>query len=220
MPALVGGWNDQNYKVVVCGRDIRCVVLGESHDNKQYIAKQAELIELVRPELVLHEFGAAHIYDPQARRYCWQPQRKADHGPVKGFPTPLIEQADRLGHKIVGIDLTFIELHIAHCRLAHVQPDKFKWVQVGKSLFHGYLVKRSNPSYEFTHLDPVTLRLRDAQMVKEIGLYEKQSKLPIIVIVGDHHAGNFHNRKLLREHGFGYIIVHQTRVVKSESVGS
>lgn len=56
----------------------------------------------------------------------------------------------------------------------------------------------------------MTVALRDAKMIEMIGHYERLSDAPLAVIVGAHHAGNFHQRKLLQQHGFDYVVIDQT----------
>ncbi len=220
-PEIISGWNDWNYQVVVCGKRIRCLIVGELHYRPEHISKQLELIELVKPEFVLHEFGPAWIYDPQGGGYRLQSQRSIrdgiDNDSLERFPELLTQQAERLNHKIVGIDLTTAELDIALWRLTKERPDEFEWKQVGEHPFDGCIIKRDDPDYEFTTQDPLIMELREARMVKEIGRFEKISKAPIVVIVGDCHAENFYTHGLFRGCRFGYVVIHQTKLNRAES---
>lgn len=214
-PELLREWNRGQYRIKQMGRSIRCVVFGESHYCELQMARQAELIELVRPEVLLHEFGnPAMVYDPArpgSRAYLRASRRVV-------FPAPLIEQASRLGHRIVGIDLSLQEISIAHYHLALDHPEDFDWQ--GDNVTDGVLVKRQDPHYQFTAADPITMRIRDARMSWEIGKWERKMKTPLLVVVGAHHARNFYRRKLLAQFGFGCAFVHQTEELRRCSTAS
>lgn len=203
-PELLREWNDGQYRIKRTGRSIRCVVFGESHYCELQMARQAELIELVRPEVLLHEFGnPAMVYDPTI------PGSKAylRASRLVVFPGPLITQAAALGHRIAGIDLSLGEIALAHYRLALQDPKRFEWV--GDGPLDGRLEKRKDRRYEFTAIDPITMRLRDARMVREIGKWEARLAAPLVVVVGDRHAQNFRRRELFAQFGFGCAFVHQ-----------
>lgn len=216
VPEVIHKWNTQKYQVIVCGRRVRCVVMGETHYVSENISMQSSLIELIRPEVVLHEAGNGWLYDPQGCGYSLQPGRAIqtgidDCGTSDLFPTRLIEQAHLLNHKLVGIDMTITETEQAYHQLAIERPKEFLWEQIGD--FPVYcLVKKGSPNYKFTALDPITFKLRDAHMVRMIQRWEKISQAPLIVIVGSNHARNFHEKGLLRACRFRYAIVNQTRV--------
>lgn len=113
--------------MLVQGQQIRCVILGEMHGHRDSIAKQTALIEVMRPQYVLHECAENWIYDPNKGGYYLPRGRKAadNDGPLGGVDKPLVEQANRLGHPVIGIDLGVNELDLVYQRLAKEQPDKF-----------------------------------------------------------------------------------------------
>jgi len=148
-PDLIRVWNSEGYLIVIRGSKIRSVILGEIHGNQEHLAKQAELIEILRPQIVLHEMGHGLIYEQRTGGYSWNSRRKISrddrfffNSMGRGFPSLLIQQADKLGRKIIGIDFTMLELDLAWRNLAILYPRRFKWFQYGKHSFEGIPFKK------------------------------------------------------------------------------
>lgn len=56
------GWSyDNHYTPRIEGKSPRVIIIGETHQNNNQIAKQEQLIDLVKPKVILHEMAGGAI---------------------------------------------------------------------------------------------------------------------------------------------------------------
>lgn len=112
---ILNNWNDEGYEISFYGKKPSVILLGESHTDIVARQKQEELIRLVKPEFVLHEFLSGYIYDPEKDLLTQQPKRRFDPNPKikKKLDTfterqtrEVLEMAKRVETTFVGCDMT------------------------------------------------------------------------------------------------------------------
>jgi len=141
-------WNDKNYHVEKYGNEFSVIIVGETHYNPEFEAKQIELTRLVRPEFVLHEFLGALIYNPITQKFEKQKGRifGENDGPEELYlPRGLIQAANEMGFKIIGCDLTQRELTKCEKQLAKDFPAKYRFNEEFEAA-----EKIGDPNYIFT----------------------------------------------------------------------
>lgn len=113
-------WQDSLYswQISSTSQRIGTIIVGEVHFNDGLQKRQLELIERVKPAVVLHELlSGAVLYDPARKLLLQQPGRQladADKQDYKNWRrkrqtsywSKFFDQADRLGHYLMGCDLT------------------------------------------------------------------------------------------------------------------
>jgi len=201
-------WNDCGYKIEYFGEDLKAIILGEIHEVREIIRKQLKLIAQIKPDFVLHEFGAAWVYDPKNKQFKPQIGRQFNivdrlRGP-DSFPGGLISLSHNYGFKIVGCDLSDGELTNAEKRFALQNPQKYK------------LIKRDPVG--LTPQSDELIPYRDLKMAELITAYQNKSTKPVITVLGNAHARNIHNGKLIQGKGFGYAYVDQTSESESTDI--
>ena len=126
---LLRSWNTNNFSIETYGETYSVIMLGEGHHDSGAPgaqAKQVELIELIKPEYVLYESLKGLIYDPKAREFRKQANRRFnlddldthDNKPDK----PIMEAADKIGFTIVGCDITSEELKVIEKTITRENP--------------------------------------------------------------------------------------------------
>jgi len=202
-------WNDKGYKVEFYGKELKVIVLGESHGYKDIMHKQLELINEVKPDFVLHEFGAAWIYDPHTDEFKPQPNRKFNRWDINPqsiiIPVGLVSASKKLGFKIIGCDLTEAEISFAARQIARENPSQYEYDEE-----YDLLSKPDAPYWIFTNQSKKVMPRRDEKMAEMILTYQAKTEKPLLTILGGVHAENIHNGKLIQEKGFGYAFVDQT----------
>ena len=207
---VIDKWNDKKYKVEKVGQRFSVVMLGETHNNAETQQKQIELIRIIRPEFVLHEFAFTWMYDPKTKIFKPQSGKLHDQGPDmsdKEFKRDLARltiEADALNFKIIGCDLSQEELIKFEQRLAQDYPKKYKY-----SPERGRVIKIRDPLYDFTAHSKELQPFREKRMMDTILECHQKSSKPIICIMGDGHARAIHRNKFLQRKSIDYIYVYQ-----------
>ncbi|KKP43685.1 MAG: hypothetical protein UR31_C0001G0009 [Parcubacteria group bacterium GW2011_GWA2_33_14] len=200
----VESWNDKGYLIEHSDESNRysIVIVGENHLMEEEWQKQAELIKIVKPEYVLHEWLGPLVYDPETKtfegatkdheNYATDEIRiKSKIGPY-GLPAELYDLAQELKFEIVGCDLSQKELRELEGRVGAEERG----------------IKKEGIYMPGT--DQQVVRIRDERMVKKIIEYQNKATRPIVVIVGWGHGTGIHDQQLLQQKGaLGYIYVNQ-----------
>lgn len=212
--SIIKKWNDAQYEIKSRGDDPNVIILGESHHEQSMIQKQLELIELIKPKYVLHEYAGGFVYDPKIQELKLQSRRLYDNVDKallesSGLENELRELADKLKFQIIGCDLTTAELDK---KLVEQFPQKYVYDD------DGLVVSVEDPDLTPSHFSPDAEMLRDAKIVEMISTYEKKSKKPLVVIIGNRHAHNIHDKRLLqKDDKVNYKYVNQDSGIKAES---
>ncbi|OGZ67546.1 MAG: hypothetical protein A3C58_02240 [Candidatus Staskawiczbacteria bacterium RIFCSPHIGHO2_02_FULL_34_10] len=199
-------WNNMGYLIEESdGSDkYSIIVLGESHMDEDQWEKQMELVKLVKPEYVLHEWLGGLIYNPEIGKFEGDDPGHKDYASdlIKtnnpnigshGLPAKLYDLSKEFNFKIVGCDLTKNEMQ----RVEEV----FKEEETGIKK-EGFYMPGTGKNI---------IRVRDMVMVDKILEYQNKSDKPIIVIIGYEHGNNINSQHLLQERGaFGYIYINQS----------
>ena len=214
-PNSLRTWNDHGYSIESYGQSPTVVVLGEEHTGKDQHQKQLELIEIIKPEYVLHELANGAVYDPKVGAWSRQRGRKFnfnDLPPVESVevPTEYTIAADKVGFKIVGCELTLAEMADVEKRLAQQHPETFEYDEFEMEEEQtGILTKLDDPDWMNTGQEDEIIPYRDEFMAKMIEKYQALSLKPVIAVMGARHGDNIHKGGLLKEKGFGYVYVNQ-----------
>ncbi|MBM3192024.1 MAG: ChaN family lipoprotein [Chlamydiae bacterium] len=226
-PKLIDEWNDCGYTIEKFGEDCSVVMLGEFHNDSDIKEKQIELIKAINPQYVLYESLNGWQYDPSTKEYTKIEGRdflegyedeyfnKTGHGENPKESTQnhlakkIVDTADEIGFKVIGCDLTLAEQAKVAQNIAILHPDEYTY----DPEFH-VLEKKKDPDYVFTGTVPEAVSARDVKMVEIIVEYQKKSDRPIVVIVGANHGNHIHEQGMLKESGFGYVYINQTRSTK------
>ena len=202
-------WNNKDYKIKYFGNDLDVIILGETHYSEDILNKQLELIHLVKPDFVLHEFLTALVYNPQTARFEQQPDRILNWFDQEidfvEISKDLIKASKELHFEIVGCDLSLAEQLIIARQLAEDNPHEYEFDEEFECL-----VKPSDPDWIFTPLSDVIIPYREQQMLETINSYKRKSEKSVLIILGDLHAKNLHNQKLIQKNRIGYAYVNQT----------
>lgn len=212
---IIKEWNDQGYEIEHYGRNIDVLIFGEAHLYQELQRKQLQLIDIIKPEYVLHESLGGWIYEPLHEIYTKQEDRKFnDFDKLKPSTFSLIEiefllLAKKIDFKIIGCDLTDMECKEMAKILCKVFPEKYDYDQA-----NGQIKYRKTPYSSFLPLyslkeDENIIRYREKHMVKTIATYQKKSGKPIIVILGQTHGENIHQGELLQRKEFDYVYINQ-----------
>lgn len=196
------------YKIISYGTNYSVFLMGEQHGDESQEKKPIELIDLIRPEYVLHEITRAWIYDPTERKYKPRDNRRFYEYELEDDAIPsqeLINASNRLGFKLIGCDLTDVEINDIEKEIARKNPDVYEYVSLGKPEDEGVLRKKSNPNFPITSQDPEIIPFRDRHMADMTISFRRISQRPIITIVGSFHATDIHKGKLLQQKGFDYV---------------
>ena len=193
-------WNSEGYDIEMYGKDISLVIIGEGHNNDEEQKKQIELIRIVKPEYVLHEFLRGWIYNPETKKLEKQGGRifnQDDNDPYNiNIPLELLAIANEAGFKIIGCDLTGGEFAENQYTKLSSREKKFNiddW------------------EYKIAFIKRESWPLRDKQMIKTILEYRDKSSKPIVSIMGYHHGDNINNQKILQKRGFSYAYIDQKK---------
>lgn len=203
-------WNKQGYAIAKYGNEFSVVMLGETHNVEEEQTKQLELIEVVKPQYVLHEFLTGWIYNPTTRTFEKQNNRTfddRDQPPINELPPSFISSANRLGFEIVGCDLTQGELTPIEKDLAQNNPERYVYDEKSRSLRSA-----ERPTARVTAASPAIVPFRDELITRRILEYHGKSSRPLVVIFGASHGRNIHEQKLLQDKGLGYIFADQKSV--------
>lgn len=129
---ILNSWNDAGFKIRVTGTNFRVLLLGESPHKSEMFRKQIELIKLVKPNFVLHEFATIWYYDPNKDRDRWFPQNNRivgendDYDDLSGRDLDDLKVlASMQRFSIVGCDLGFEEQKRAWLEIAKANPTKY-----------------------------------------------------------------------------------------------
>jgi hypothetical protein len=193
-------WQNPDYIIHAEEPKFGMIILGEAHTDREARKKQLELIELVHPQFVLHEFLSGWIYDPVSKLFKKQSGRTFDEfidndlvETASRDLSDLIEQSEKLGYKVVGDDLTFAEQDAVIEQLYDKDPLLRNYQDIG-------LVPGS----------PQLDAYRDQQMAKTIQEYATHATKPVIVILGRGHSEPLHQEGMIKQQGIQYAYVDQT----------
>lgn len=210
-------WNKnggRNYEIELHNPEagIKVILIGEGHDWVLFSEQQWNLVERIRPAVILHEGlngmvytpgpweGAPGFAPPPTGKLEEQPGRKIsefDRQIMKDmFSDPrygddrkvLLSMADQMGCQVVGCDLTYAEMHAI------------------KPISSPEELAQNNPKKT-----PEGKKLRKEFMIKMILEHVQKSSGPVIVILGSFHSDKIHQEKALQDKGFGYAVVTQYR---------
>jgi len=214
---IIKEWNDQGYKIEHYGHRVDVLIFSEAHSYPEHQIKQLQLINIVKPEYVLHESLGGWIYEPLREIYVKQKGRKLNDFD-KINPSILIEieflsLAKKLDFKIVGCDLTDMECKEMAKILCKVFPEKYDYDQTNDQIKYREktpysLYSSFVPLYDLKE-DKNIMHCREKHMVKTIAKYQKKSEKPLIVILGQAHGEAIHQRKLFQRRKFGYVYIDQ-----------
>ncbi len=193
-------WQNPDYIIYAEEPNFSVVVLGEAHGDREAGRKQLELIELVHPQFVLDEFLSGWMYDPVSKSFQKQRGRTFDEfidtdireSCSINIPD-IIEQSEKLGHTLVGCDLTFAEQDAVLEQLYDQDPSLRNYQGIG-----------------LTGGSPQVMPYRDKQMAKTIQEYAARATKPVIVIMGAEHGNNLHEKGMIKQQGIHYAYVDQT----------
>lgn len=200
--------NDQWYKIETYLEDIKVILLWEYHGREDIHIKQQELITILKPDIILHEFLAGWIYNSQKKKFEQQDFRKRtdfdmDKSMVE-ISKKILHAAELNGSKIIGCDTTMAELEEAMRDLTKRFPKKYKY-----DSDMNYVYNKRNREDCLTPLSKDVVPYRDKRMIADIIKYEKQTEKPMVVILGQHHTDNIHKAGALKEKWFWYAYVAQ-----------
>ena len=204
--------NEYGYRVVNyttgLGRP-KLVMCGEQHATFPIQRAQLELIQLIRPDFILHEFATAWILDPRTKKITPQPNRVINredlHGQDYTVSQELMDAAAEIGCQIIGCDASFADMANAARALARANPKKYYVDQRSGQLF-----KLADPAWICTSQSPEMQPVRESAMATTITAY---GRMPgkAMVILGNTHAKRLHQRGDIKNAGFGYVYVDQTK---------
>ena len=201
-------WNNQGYEVKVHKKAFSILLLGELHEREELEQKQAELISLIKPEFVLHEFLKIWTYNSRDNSFDLREGVKSvSHYEIAemylGEISPIIlDEIRKCGAKIIGCDLWDKGIKKAEREIAKLNPDVF---------YYDYRLRRfDDDDYICLISSDEIIPYRDKEMAKVMITYQKKSHKPIISILGNTHSKNIHEGKLLQRKGFGYAYINQT----------
>jgi|GEM_PF-1906035 len=213
----IAAWSEDSYRIEKYGKDPSVVLIGEEHHRPDLISKQLELIEMLDPEFVLHEFGSGWIHDPAKETTERQPGRKWDavENPEESqVPREFIDHSNRMGYTIVGCDLTATEFALAELDIARLNP-KYEIVSLHeRDLGHLDIPGDIYCKKLFQLIDPY----REAKMIETIHEYRAKTTRPLVVVMGQIHASRIHRKGLMKGKDFGYVMVDQIGRRKPEKV--
>lgn len=197
---VLDGWNDRGYRIERVGSVIRTVLVGEAHYEKDLQQKQLELIRLLKPEVIVHEFLEGWMYDPAAHGFRRLPYRTFADGETyetDKMPSHILDLSDELQIPVIGGDLTETEYLFAAQIIAFRDPAHYRFSRFG------ILNKRDDRKFAFTSLSEEVQPFRNSRMELTIRQYPRS-----VTILGQSHSGLIHREKWLQD--FGYIYIDQT----------
>jgi len=201
-------WNNKGYNIELSddSGNYSIVMIGESHLDEEQWQKQIELVRLIKPEYVLHEWLGGLVYNPETEKFEGDDYGKEDYvtdvmkknNPdigAHGLPAQLYSLSKELGFKIVGCDLTKSEM-------ARVE-DSFGEEEAG--------IKKEGLYLPGTGKN--IMRVRDMEMADTMLKCQGESNKPIVAIVGFEHGDSINSQHLLQEKGaFGYAYINQVQL--------
>ncbi len=205
-------WSKGRYRIEKYGDKYSVVIIGETHGMPQSKEEQIELIRLIKPEFVLHEFLSGFTYDPKTQKFKAQsgriitPEDEAMEKVEEKVPQEIILLADEMDFKIIGCDSTDAEIRKAEFQLTIQFPDRYKWDDEA-GMVRDIKNKKSILVKE-------VMAMRDNQMAKTILEYQQKSNRPVMVIMGRTHSQNIHKRQILQGKNFGYLFIDQSKTKK------
>lgn len=190
-------WNKGEYVIHATHRYASVVILGEYHYQEHLINRQLELIDLVNPEFVLHEFASGFVYNPTTRLWTRQADRRFDDSLEDKkeweIDPEFLKHASKLGYTIVGSDMTLQEQRDLVDKLSENDQDLDDIMSA---------------------VDADLIAERDARMVTTITEYRGLTRFPLVAVMGATHAKNIHELGLLAQKRISYAIVDQSTQVK------
>ncbi|MCX6724081.1 MAG: hypothetical protein NT155_02800 [Candidatus Staskawiczbacteria bacterium] len=207
----VDQWNTKGYRVEKHGDNFSVIILGEGHNNEALQAKQIELIKLIKPKYVLHEFLTGWIYNPETKKCTRQENRiiGSEERPQKPADK-IITAADEMGFEIIGCDLTETETNLVIDKVCERNPNRFHYDENVKAFFPNKGVE------ELTNFSPEIIAFRDKKMADTIIEYQKKSKKPIVVVMGSDHGKGIHKNKILQRAGINYAFINQAKIAQKK----
>ena len=147
------------------------LLLGESHSNPKHLKLEEEIVSLVKPPILLHEFLKSKIYDPLTGKFSFVPgtandsmdddhlERLVDEGDAC-----LRKWSEKYMVKLVGADLSFLELERA-----------------------GDNILKKKPGIMLTSQTLEECEYREKKMGERIAEYRKKVDGMLVGIFGMHH---------------------------------
>ena len=158
--------NNRNCIPTFYGKDPSLVIMGESHGNESHDRNEQDLIQLVKPEYVLHELFDARTYnlaDQEVKFIPGVPINWVDEENKDSY-LDLVDWAEKYRFNLIGMDLSFAELQAKVNRIL----DR-------------------NPPYEVTNQTPEVCRYRETRMANRMVEYLVKTKKPVVAIMGNDH---------------------------------
>jgi hypothetical protein len=196
---IVEWCRQKNVKPKVYGNNPSVIILGEDHSEKKHREQQEEIIKLVKPEYLLHEFFDGRFYNPITKEITYLPDVVVDKELEDILPKDCVEDRRLIGWAekyrlfLVGIDLTFTELDRLRCKLLDKSP-----LYAG-SIKKDLLIEAKEDAYREKN-----------RMGKRIVEYSSKTSKPLVVIMGGGHArpkSKIH--PVIQKAGIDYICLDQ-----------
>ena len=165
---MIKGWSqERKCRFRFYGDKPSLLIVGERHEDKEHQALEEELIQLIKPPYLLHEFLGARIYNPttkEAKFFFGTSINAMDQLFQNDIEAHLLTWAEKYKMPLVGIDCSFAELDII--------ADK---------------IKQRKPSHEPTTQTLEECIYRERRMGEKIAEHCKKVKEMLIAMVGSNH---------------------------------
>lgn len=216
-------WNDRSYTIEKSGNSPKIFILGEEHYHPSLRSKQLELIDMVKPDFILHENVNGWVYDPLNKKFQKQSSRIFGENDAYHLNTPherpggmdlddrFIIVAIKKNIPIVGCDLTCKEADKKLKEHSSKQPNKYRYeYRPGfPKIYTAIIDTQSGQRYSHSKLVPEIIEEREAHMIKALQLYEEITKNCLVVILGNLHAENIHKSNTLKDRKLPYFYINQ-----------
>lgn len=206
-------WNNTEYSLEATGDQLSLIILGEDHWYAALQSRQAELIRIIKPDVVLYELLTGWSYDPLTGKMARQPGRKFGglfngrfvKPPRRNLREDLAAFSNELGIPVVGCDLTTQECRDIFRVVMRYSPGKYEY----DSDFRGMIISKDEPfELKAVQVIPEMMPLRNQKMADMAISQVQQGKLTVAVL-GAKHGVDIHGGGLLLNYGFNYCFVNQ-----------
>jgi hypothetical protein len=158
---------ERNCKFSFYGDKPSILLLGESHNTPRHLELEEEMISLVKPPILLHEFLKNNVYDPTTGNFSFVYGTANDEMDIREMHEVedyLLGWANKYRAKLVGADLSLFELSKA-----------------------GDEIEKKKPRLILTSQTPEECEYREKRMGERIANYRKKVDGMLVGIFGMHH---------------------------------